>query len=279
MALTRIRAFIHSTRLERQIRSARRRELAALARAGERLAATGNAAELGRPELLKEIGALASQVESWTSEISRSLAGDRADFARVSPWVRPLVVARGLSARAVLRHLRHRHRVRLRPLYVELGAAAISRAESHLSPYHLPPDLAETMRRARADEGARAAQQAGRYGAGERVPAVLGALPQEGKAFGLAFVKQLQSQLFPRVPALAGLAVGWWIARTYTDSRWRSVLRSIGIGDGGTRVVDSDTLQAMNFWLPLLAAAICAYLGDRIARSIRRHYQAPSESG
>jgi hypothetical protein len=81
------------------------------------------------------------------------------------------------------------------------------------------------------------------------------------------------------VPALAGLAVGWWIAQTYTDSRWKSVLRTVGVGDGGTRVVSSDTLQAMSFWLPIFAAAICAYLGDRIARSFRRHYQTPTETG
>jgi hypothetical protein len=68
----------------------------------------------------------------------------------------------------------------------------------------------------------------------------------------------------PKAPALAGLAVGWWIASTYTDSHLRSALRSIGLGSGGTRVVSSSTYEAMSFWLPLLAAALCAYLGERI---------------
>ena len=43
--------------------------------------------------------------------------------------------------------------------------------------------------------------------------------------------------------------------------------------------MSSDTLQAMNFWLPILAAALCAYLGDRIARSFRRHYETRPETG
>jgi hypothetical protein len=63
--------------------------------------------------------------------------------------------------------------------------------------------------------------------------------------------------------------VGWWIANTYTDSRWKSLARSLGIGSGGTHVVSGETYRAMSFWLPLLAAAVCAYLGDRIAAAWR----------
>jgi hypothetical protein len=86
----------------------------------------------------------------------------------------------------------------------------------------------------------------------------------ETAGFGRAVARQLRSQLLPKAPALVGLAVGWWVANTYTDSHLRSVLRSIGIGSGGTRVVSSSTYEAMSFWLPLLAAALCAYLGERI---------------
>ena len=73
-----------------------------------------------------------------------------------------------------------------------------------------------------------------------------------------------------RAPALAGLTVGWWIANTYTDSRWKSLARSVGIGSGGTTVVSGDTYRAMRFWLPLLAAAVCAYAGERIAEGIKK---------
>jgi len=83
--------------------------------------------------------------------------------------------------------------------------------------------------------------------------------------------------MIPRASALAGLAAGWWVTHTYTTSRPRSLLSSLGIGSGGTHVVSSDTYQSMRFWLPLLAAAVCAYLGDRLARWIRQRYHRRSE--
>jgi hypothetical protein len=86
----------------------------------------------------------------------------------------------------------------------------------------------------------------------------------ETMEFGRAVRSQLRAHLLPKVPALAGLAVGWWIANTYTDSHLRSALRSIGIGSGGTRLVSSSGYEAMSFWLPLLAAALCAYAGERV---------------
>ena len=90
----------------------------------------------------------------------------------------------------------------------------------------------------------------------------------EVRGFILAVWGQLRSHLFPKAPALAGMAVGWWIANTYTDSRVRSVLRSVGIGSGGTHVVSGSTYRAMSFWLPLLTAALCAYAGERLWKRV-----------
>jgi hypothetical protein len=42
---------------------------------------------------------------------------------------------------------------------------------------------------------------------------------------GRSVLIQLRSHLLPTAPAIAGLAVGWWIANTYTDSHLRSVTR------------------------------------------------------
>ncbi len=99
---------------------------------------------------------------------------------------------------------------------------------------------------------------------GSAVPAAALRAGAEASGFGRAVVHQLRSHFLPKAPALVGLAVGWWVADTYTDSHLLSVLRSLGIGSGGTRVVSSSTYEVMSFWLPLLAAALCAYVGDRI---------------
>jgi hypothetical protein len=101
------------------------------------------------------------------------------------------------------------------------------------------------------------------------LPAWVDRAQVEGKELGGAVWTQLRSQLTPKAPALAGMAVGWWITSTYTDSHARSILRSVGIGHGGTHVVSASTYKAMQFGLPLLAAAVCAYLGQRIAAAVR----------
>lgn len=275
MALAPLQTF-QTARQDYAARQARRRELQALARAGERIASHAQAAIAGdQGGLMARIRPIRGQITELTAEIERSRAKDRADYAAVSPWMRPLVVGRGFCERMVLRHLRARSRHRLEPLYQQLGATAVA----------APPASANAFVPAVYSAATHTAAVHAATHAGADYPATTSAPPsarlssgvaKESLAFAITFVKQLQSVLLPRAPALAGLAVGWWIARTYTDSRWRSLLHRVGIGDGGTRVVSSDTLQAMSFWLPILAAAICAYAGDRIARWFRRRYETPA---
>jgi hypothetical protein len=66
----------------------------------------------------------------------------------------------------------------------------------------------------------------------------------EARGFFTAVWAQLHSHLFPKAPALVGMVVGWWIANTYTDSHVRSVLRSVGVGSGGTHVVSGSTYRS-----------------------------------
>jgi hypothetical protein len=73
-----------------------------------------------------------------------------------------------------------------------------------------------------------------------------------------------------------GLAVGWWLGNTYTDSHFRSVLHSLGIGSGGKRVVSGETYRAMMFWLPIVAAALFAYLADRVQYVVQKRYSRPT---
>ena len=154
----------------------------------------------------------------------------------------PAVVLRGVVTRAVLHHQIARGHRALRGRYEELGRAA---HKGDGLPLPAP------------------ARASAEFGAPTLEPRT------EAARFGRAFWAQLRPAVLPRAPALAGLAVGWWIANTYTDSRWKSLARSLGIGSGGTHLVSGETYRAMSFWLPLLAAAVCAYLGDRIAAAWR----------
>jgi len=225
-------------------RSAGRRERDALARAGEAVAAAIER-ESGLDQLPAAIRELRRRVEDLTVEIPRSLEADRTDYARVSRYLRGLVILRGLCTRAILRHERACCWRDLRPLYEELGASARKRSVSRPA---RPPVTAVGV---------------------DPAP---GRVAVEAKLLGKALKRQLRDRLFPRLPALVGLAAGWWVANTYTDSQWKSTLRSVGIGGGGTHVVSGEMYRLMMFGLPILSAAVCAYLGDRLAHVIRERY-------
>ncbi|HYL29510.1 MAG TPA: hypothetical protein VEU27_06265 [Gemmatimonadales bacterium] len=274
MIRARAGAAVHAARLEIQMKRAEQREREALARAGALLAASERVPASGELQALAaEARRLRLELEAHSGAVARSLEADRADYPAVAAWVRPLVVLRGLSARAVLRHQVARCERELRPLHERLAAAAL--AEPGATGASVPGTLAEAIRGARAERDTALAERTRRLAAfeGKALPPWLGWVADEGKALGRSLVKQLQGQFLPRASALAGLAAGWWVAHTYTDSRPRSLLRSIGIGHGGTHVVSGDTYRALSFWLPIAAAAVCAYLGDRVARWVRGRYQ------
>lgn len=185
----------------------------------------------------------ADHLAMLAEQCSHSRAADRTDAEDVDVWMLPVVAVRGLVTRAVLRHRIARGHRLLRDRYEALGREALTgnRASG-------PPALPG--------------------GTGEPNP-LKAAAATEAARLGRALWGQLRPAILPRAPALAGLAVGWWIANTYTDSRWKSLARSVGLGSGGTTVVSGETYRAMRFWLPLLAAALCAYLGDRLAAAWR----------
>jgi hypothetical protein len=164
------------------------------------------------------------------AERRASLEADRADVASLPPWIRPVVMIRGASTRTVLWHRTRALQRALDAGYEALGRGAVGTSA--------PDSVVDPEWRAKVET--------------------------EAVGFGRAVWGQFRAHLFPKAPALAGMVVGWWVANTYTDSQVRSVLHSVGIGSGGTRVVSGSTYKAMSFWLPLLAAALCAYLGERI---------------
>jgi hypothetical protein len=207
---------------------------------------------------------IARQLEALRAveqRIAESLRRDREDYAQVRAWARPLIVLRGLVDRAVLRERARRVDARRREACVRFGATSLERAQGPVA------DAA----RAAADASARASATAG------PLPFLL----REASHFGRTVAKEARGQLVPRVPALVGLAVGWWIAQTFTDSSFSATLHSWGIGSGPRHAVRGETLRAMRFWLPLLAAALCSYAGSRLAALVAARYatdEAPEPS-
>ena len=186
------------------------------------------------------------KLAAFDAAIEDSLRRDRVDYAHVPAWARWLVVARGLLDRAVLRALRVSARR-------ERDEACIALAQQSPS---------EEVLRARA--------------AREELEKAAGPLPlplREAAHFGSFLGREARTQLVPRIPALVGLAVGWWVAQTFTDSEFSATLHSWGIGSGPRHAVRSSTLKAMNFALPVLAAAVCSYAGSRLAAFVRSRYE------
>ena len=185
-----------------------------------------------------------------------SLARDKADWAVLPGYVRPLVVLRGMLDRAVLRALRRQAEKTRADAQFELAKAALESARGPVG------DIARS-----ASAAARAAAEAV-----EPLPRAL----REAHHFSAYLWKEARGQLVPRAPALIGLGVGWLIAQTFTDSQLTAQLHAWGFGQGPRHAVRSETLHAMNFWLPLLAAALSSYAGSRLAAALKSRYETTS---
>jgi hypothetical protein len=260
--LARLHAQAHEIRLDLHSRWLRRQERAALRRLGEDIATGTENEDTELRGVLAEIAVARQQLGALAEERAASLADDWADLPRVATWIQPLVMTRGFCGRAVLSHKASVVHRRLASLHEAAGTLAARRG-----PTPRLRELAEArdwLERLTSEREQRLAA----FG-GTAHPAWLRRAATESAGLAGALLRQLRSTLLPKAPALAGMVVGWWITNTYTDSHLRSALRSLGIGHGGTHVVSGSTYKAMSFWLPLLAAAVCAYLGERLANSYR----------
>lgn len=254
-ALARIAAPFNNLRLTVDARLADRRHANALRRRGRELANSPATADDDR--LLPFFNALSrhqSRLDVLNLALAKSQDIERAEIAELAPWIRPLVLLRGLCDRALIHSQMRRCRREMGICHEALGRAASGDA------LHQAP-ISHTQ-----------------SGVDESTPEWTDALAREGRELGSAVLEQVRGKLVPRASALAGMAAGWWVASTYTDSHLKSIMNTVGIGKGGTRVVSGTMYKAMNFWLPILAAAVCAYLGDRLAREIRKRYESGDHS-
>jgi hypothetical protein len=80
---------------------------------------------------------------------------------------------------------------------------------------------------------------------------------------------ELKNRIFLRLPALAAMAMAWWLAHAYAESRLAEVVEDfLGLRHGLSEVA-RDRLA---FWLPLFTAALVAYGLHKLTRHVRRIY-------
>ncbi len=209
-----------------------------------------------------DVAALDDRHKTLDRMLTVSLARDRADFGAVASWAQPLVLLRGMLDRAVLRALRQRTAVDREAAYVESAAASLDAAQGVLA------------------ESARQARQTAREAEHRLQPLSLeprfleprSVVAREAKHFSKHVLVEARALLLPRIPALVGLMAGFWIAQTFTDSQFTATLHSWGIGSGPRHAVRGETLRALNFAVPLLAAAVASYGSSRLAALVKSRY-------
>jgi hypothetical protein len=251
---------------------ARHREARALALAGE--AACGNAGVACDAESTRAVGdasTLREERDAMGRALAASLDEDRADWVTASPWLKAVIVARGLLVRAVLRARRRRIERDLAPILRNVGSLAVVRCSAGGL---LPDDVAAAVeqRRREVDDATARLQQFLEPLGGRALPPWARAGVRQTSRFAIGLGGQVGSRLLPRLPGLAGLAAGWWVAQSFTASRWAAFTQTLGLRRGGPRVVSAETYQRLEFWVPLLSAALCAYAASRLGALLERRY-------
>jgi hypothetical protein len=268
----RIAAAVVSWKLEWSIGRARRAERVALRILGGALA--GSAA-VGR--LVDEVRRRGHAEDHLQTALRASLEEDRADFASASARTRPFVVIRGVAARAVLRdRIRAARRAR-EETRERLGKAALDGA-ANVSREAFVADALGRARDAHARLSALVTERAALLApfGGSAWPDWMHGAGREISALAGSFLRVLGGQFISRLPAVAGLAAGWWVAATFTGSELVAALHSWGIGHGPRWAVSAESFEAMRFWFPVAAAAVCSYLGNRFGARIRARYAPPA---
>jgi hypothetical protein len=267
----RCRAMPGVIRARSAARRARGDERCSLAALGESLVREPVPATSGLEAARTEVAALDAQIVGLRDAVASSLRDDRIDYAAVAGWLHPLVISRGLASRSILRHRLRRLRKIREAACVRLGAAAAA------GPEELPGGarrFLEPVREARSRVARATGEAEGLLApiGGELLPRPVRLLAGEVAAFFHALLREVRAQVVPRAPALLGLVAGWWVTRTFTDSRFLATLHSLGIGSGPRVALDHGTYRFLAWGLPLLAAASCSYLSARLASVVRARY-------
>lgn len=270
MSVARWRVVWASLELELRLRRLRRELAAAQVEVGKAFRTRVEAGEpLDEPVAgaLARVAALEERERALAQRLADSLAADRRDYRAAASGVsRALIVVRGILDRLVVRDEAFVARRELPRRRGELGASALG--DEHAAA-RLPDDVRRAADEARAAlERARAERQLllAPYG-GQALPRPLALMLRELATFATFLRLELTKKFVLRLPALAAMAAGWWLARRYTSSRLPHWLT----GDERSRLSE-DALAQLSFWLPLVVAALAAYASFSLSRRVRQRY-------
>jgi hypothetical protein len=221
---------------------------------------------------LAGLRATESKLAEVEERLARSLDNDRDDYATASASARCWIVLRGICERFALRDRRKLTRLELVERRVELGRAVDVATASAGTGFESDRrrELAAARARARAARERRELLLAPH--GGKPLPPWAAALALEVPKFALYVVKELRTKFLPRLPVIAAMIATWWITRVFTDSRAETWLNELGLRDGASWKVSSETLERLRFWVPLLAAATCGWVTEYLGRRIHARY-------
>lgn len=273
VALPRWKAFGSTWGLDLRLRRLRREESAALERAGRGFRPVPARPEAAWSAPVAEALARVAELEEHERELARRLAAsleaDRRDYratdAELGRW---LIVVRGVLDRLVVRDEAWRARRELPRRYAELGARVMADPEAAEA---LPAEdraRAASAQKARRDAAAEREALLAPYG-GQALPGALRVALAESASL-LEFVREeLSKKIFLRLPALAAMGAAWWATHHLTVSRRDRWLDGL-LGKGPS--LSEAGAEWLSFWLPLLAAALVAYLISTLEKRVRRRY-------
>jgi hypothetical protein len=271
--MPRWKAVYASWELDLKVARLRREETAALAQAGRRFRTASMEAGAAPSEpvarALASVAELEEHARALAERLAASLEGDRRDYRTTGSEIgRWLIVARGILDRLVLRDEAWRAKRELPGRQIELGKRVAEDAEALA---RLPAeDRQRALETRAAVEAARAERVAllAPYG-GETLPGWLRVTLAEVGSLGSFLKEELTKKVYLRLPALTAMAAAWWVTQRFTSATtspfhfWNS--------DERTHVSESS-LELLSFWLPLVAAALIAYLIATLTKRVRRRY-------
>lgn len=227
MMIHHLRAQLDAVRLGVHQRDLRRREQDALARLGKMTLGEGGPRGGRLAALAAEAAAARKRLEA--------LSGERRSSDATA------------ATRADLQRRREALEGKLRELYLTAGRLAMAMPATGAAGGN------EEVQAIRAELADTASEQ-------ERLRA-------EGRRLGPELVERCRAWLTPRVPALGALALGWWIARGYTESHLKAILKSLGLSlkTSGAHLVSASTDKLLiEYGVPLVVAMLCAKVGSRV---------------